>query len=98
MSNLNARHLAFFVFGLWLIFKLCPLGNDGEQGGGGTPRAVQSFLPFADCLLACAQLFGHFTLGQSQVIPQGAYIITVPLLALFCTGAITHGQILHESV
>ena len=98
LLGLNVTRSVFLVFGMWLIFESGSFGNDSEQGRGGTARTVQSLLPFTDCLLARAQLVGQLPLGQSQVIPQGAYVITVPLLALFCTGTITHGQILHESV
>ena len=53
-----------------------------EQSGGGSARHVHAGLPFADRLLPGAQFVGELLLSQTQVLPEGANALTIPVIAL----------------
>lgn len=85
------------AFRFCLVFETGSLSHDAEECGGCPAGAVHALLPFADGLLAGAQLISHFTLGQAQMRAEcmNALAIPLPSASSLCT---THALIVHESV
>ena len=79
------------------IFELCPFRNYRKQFSRSTAGFVHTGFPFADGLLAGAQLFGHLILRQFKMGPQSMDFGAVPPVALAFL-FVSHTQIIHGLV
>src|SRR5205807_6577361 len=61
------------------VAKAGPLGDDVEESSRCSARLISAGLPFADGLLADAELLSHFLLRQTKGLPQSSHPPGVPL-------------------
>jgi hypothetical protein len=79
------------------VYEAAALSDYAQQSGRSSAGPIHAIFPFADCLLARAQMLRQPRLSQVQMLPQGAYLFFIPLP--FWGGWLVHaGKTIHGLV